>query len=270
MPGATEICRRSLVLATPGASSAHPSMAVILRRDFGGGRKLGRPKQEALLQEAVAQLGSELLPRWGADIPGYSLVIAHELVVPYGRPDVVVASVDLRLWHSRRRRGIRACTALAPLQVAVRLRELGGRAGVARLAQRQTVSRVRSAVRALDQLGWVTVRGDEVILSRSARDAVGAMAGVEVKINDWRRAVGQVQSWEGLLDASWLAFPQRYVSRVPAGGGLRRLGVVAVIDGEAAVVRRPQCRHARGVRVALADEFLFARWMAELDARRAI
>jgi hypothetical protein len=243
-------------------------VALVLRQDFGGQRVLGRPKLEANLQDVVAELGAELLPPRGREIPGHSIVIAHELVFPYGRPDIVVAAVELDVWRRRRRAGIAPCTAPAALGVAINLRDLGGAATVEQLSDLAPMARVRAGIRTLVRLRWVRVRRDTVTLAEATRDSVGAMAGVEVKLNNWRRAVAQVQSWESLVDASWIAFPRNYLSHVPSGPALQRLGLIGVENSEPVIVRRARARRSGGLRVALADEFLFARWMAELDARK--
>lgn len=213
----------------------------------------------------MASIAEQLLPASNVDTSKHSLVVVHELVLPYGRPDLAVAAVRLDRWRRRQERAVAPCTAPRLLTTALQLEELGGVATFDELQQTaQNADRVREAVRSLSQLNWVRVRNERITIAPSVRGAIAAMVGVEVKLNNWRRAVRQAQSWEGHFDATWLAFPEAYLSHVPRDATLRRFGLIAA-SPEVRVLRRPRGRVARGLRAALADEFLFARWLAERE-----
>lgn len=236
-------------------------MRVILLPPDKTARQLGIPIKEADLHTGVATLGAELLP----DLPnGADLVIAQELSLAYGRPDIVAAAVDVAEWRRRRTLRIEPCTAPLPLATAVALDRLGGHADLEDLlipaSGPSARSRVRRSLTTLIQLGWVRRRRESFVLRLIPGRGLGGIGGVEAKLNNWRRAVRQVQGWEGYVDGVWLAFPAAYLRHVPRTSALRRFGLIAVQDGEAEVVRRPRGPQPSVLRRLLMEEYMYARW----------
>jgi hypothetical protein len=223
----------------------------------------------------VVQLGSNLLPRAAV---GGKLLVAQELVLPYGRPDVVAAAVDATVWRMWQRKDIEPCTAPLPIATALALARLGGRARIDDLlhtsAGRAERTRVRGALAALGARRWVDRDDDMFVLRFTPGAALRSVSAVEAKLNNWRRAVRQVQSWEGQVDAVWLAFPAPYLPNVPRTQPLRRFGLIRVDGNEARIVRRPTGPRSKGVRRTLTEQYLYARWLAEVSettfARRAL
>jgi len=225
-------------------------------------RTLGIPIREAEVHAAVAAVASDLLPKPG---PEGDLVVAEELALAYGRPDIVAASVDLALFRRWRTKRIAPCTAPLALAAALALAKLGGEAAIEDFANREANgvarSRLRRSVGTLVELGWVRRSSDKVVLRLAPGEALQAASGVEAKLNNWRRAARQVQSWEPYVDAVWLAFPATYVKHVPRTVALRRFGLISVADGAASIIRRPSGLRARGVRHVLLEQHIYARWL---------
>lgn len=215
------------------------------------------------MHDGVAALRGLLLP---ASPQGPDLVVAHELALAYGRPDVVAAAVKLAVWRNWRRLKVEPCTAPIPLSTAVGLSKLGGKATFEELmaseSGRGPRSRLRRSLATLVDLGWVRRQSDAFVLRLGPGEALLTVSGVEAKLNNWRRAVRQVQSWEGYVDAVWLAFPAGYLPHVPRTPPLRRFGLIAVEDGRARIVRRPSGARANAVRRVLIEQHLYARWLA--------
>lgn len=229
-------------------------------------RTRGVPILEAPVHEAVLRLGAGLLPRTEE---GGKLVVALELVLPYGRPDVVAADVDAAVWEAWRSSGIQPCTAPLPLAAALALARLGGRASIDDLlrpsAGRADRARVRGALAKLVMRGWVEREDASFVLRLAPGGALRSVSAVEAKLNNWRRAVRQVQSWEGHVDSVWLAFPAPYLPNVPRTQQLRRFGLIRVDGDTARIVRRPTGPRSKGVRRAMTEQFLYARWVAEMS-----
>lgn len=225
-------------------------------------RTLGVPIREADVHSGVASLRETLLPL-PTDAP--DLVVAHELALAYGRPDIVVAAVEVARWRAWRKRGIRPCTAPLPVATALALTELGGAATVDELVEHSAVQgarpRIRRSLATLAELRWVHRRGEGLALRLEPGEALYAASGVEAKLNNWRRAVRQVQSWEGYVDAVWLAFPASYLPHVPRTSSLRRFGLIGVENGGAIVVRRPSGVRASAARHLLMEQHLYGRWL---------
>ena len=236
---------------------------IVLAPDLATARTLGVPIREAEVHDGAAALRDQLLPKL---IQAPDLVLAHELALAYGRPDVVAAAVELVQWRAWRRRKIAPCTAPLPLAIALTMSELGGSASVDEIVAANggqlSKPRIRRSLATLSKLGWVRSQREVFVLRLSPGEALRAVSGVEAKLNNWRRAVRQVQSWEGYVDAVWLAFPAAYVPRVPRTPPLRRFGLIAVEHGCARIVRRPSGVRASGVRRLLMEQHLYARWVA--------
>lgn len=246
--------RVSLIVLPPGTATA---------------RTLGVPIREAEVHDGVAALREQLLPTSCAP----DLVVVHELALAYGRPDVVAAGVELARWRAWRKRKVKPCTAPIPLGTALALRRLSGKATVDELVTSNggqgSRSRVRRSLVTLSDLGWVRRDGDAFVLRLAPGQALLTVSGVEAKLNNWRRAVRQVQNWEGYVDATWLAFPAAYLRHVPRTPPLRRFGLIAVEGGQARIVRRPSGARANGVRHVLIEQHLYARWLAATHRKRS-
>ena len=232
-------------------------------------RTLGVPLHEAVVHEGVAALQEKLLP-----VPTYlaDLVVVHELALAYGRPDVVAAAVELGKWRAWRRLKVQPCTAPVPLTTALVLSNLGGKATLDDLVTANGGSgaraRLRRSLATLSDLGWVRRQGEAFVLRLVPGEALLSVSGVEAKLNNWRRAVRQVQSWETYVDAVWLAFPASYLPNVPRTPRLRRFGLIAVEEGRAHIVRRPSGPRAQGVRHVLMEQHLYGRWLVATQRRR--
>jgi hypothetical protein len=243
---------------------------IVLSHGTATARTLGVPIREAEVHDGVAALREQLLPTSSC---APDLVVAHELALAYGRPDVVAAGVELAQWRAWRKRKVQPCTAPIPLGTALALSRLGGKATVDELVTSNggqgSRSRVRRSLVALSDLGWVRRGGDAFELRLAPGQALLAVSGVEAKLNNWRRAVRQVQNWEGYVDATWLAFPAAYLRHVPRTPQLRRFGLIAVEGGQARIVRRPSGARANGVRHVLIEQHLYARWLAATQRKKA-
>ena len=238
--------------------------SLVLPRLERGGATRGVPLAEAQVHDAVAQLAEELLPK---PRPPGAFLLVHELALSYARPDIVAAVVDLQEWQTRRDAGIAPCTAPLPLRFALALTARGGSARldelVPRNASRGDRSRARDALAALGRRGWTERREDLFVLRVVPSKALQSVSGVEAKLNNWRRAASQVHSWESHVDAVWLAFPGGYLPHVPRTQSLRRFGLIAVDEEDARPVRKPTGPRAKGIRRALTEEFLYARWLGQ-------
>ncbi len=127
---------------------------------------------------------------------------------------------------------------------------------------------MRRSLATLSELAWVRRQGDAFVLRLAPGQALLAVSGVEAKLNNWRRAVRQVQSWEGYVDAAWLAFPDAYLRHMPRTPPLRRFGLITVENGQARIVRRPSGVRANGVRHVLMEQHLYARWLAATQRKQ--
>lgn len=234
---------------------------IVLPPETTTARTLGIPIREAEVHEAVAAVAGDLLRKPAADA---DVVVAQELALAYGRPDIVAASVELGQFRGWRAKRVTPCTAPIALATALALSKLGGEATLDDLSRRTDAasrSRIRRSVATLVELGWVRRRGAMLVLRLSPGSALRTASGVEAKLNNWRRAVQQVQSWEPYVDAAWLAFPASYLKHVPRTTPLRRFGLISVDDGATSIIRRPSGRRASGVRHVLMEQHLYARWL---------
>ena len=243
---------------------------LVLPLDTVTARTLGVPLHEAEVHESVVALQEQLLPVTA--VPA-DLIVAHELALAYGRPDVVAAAVQLAEWRAWRRLKIEPCTAPVPLTTALALSKLAGKATLDELVAAnggpEARARLRRSLASLSELGWVRRQGEAFVLRLVPGDALLSASGVEAKLNNWRRAVRQVQSWESYVDAVWLAFPAAYLPNVPRTPRLRRFGLIAVEEGCAHIVRRPSGPRAQGVRHVLMEQHLYGRWLAATQGKRA-
>jgi hypothetical protein len=238
--------------------------AVLLTPTYVSARVLGVPKAEAELQTAVYKLAGELVPAEAQR--GKRVIVVPELELPYGRPDLVVAAVDLREWRRWSAREVRPCTAPGPLAAALVLQRLGGVATFADIKMAtQPVRRasLSNALGALDACGLV-VRIEETFRLRTRiGHAVAFAAGVEVKLNNWRRAARQAQSWEGKVDSAWLAFPHAYLTHVPRVPGLKRFGLIGVEGSAAFIVRRARGPRASVEKHVVLEQHIYRRWLEQ-------
>jgi hypothetical protein len=213
-------------------------------------------------------MGEILLPKGS---PAGTLLIIGELVLGSGRPDVAVAAIDQRVWQARARTGIEPVTAPLPLAVACALERMSGQGSLAELRRalpRYPTASVSKGVRALARAGWLASDDpDNLKLERRTRPGMVAVAAVEAKIDNWRRAARQAIAWVNQVDAAWLAFPDVYLRNVPRRDPyLSRLGLIGVdgATGAAVAVRRPRSARARGLGRRLTEEQVYARWFAAL------
>ena len=130
----------------------------------------GFPIREADVHHGVVALREQLL---SASSPESDLVVAHELALAYGRPDVVAAAVELRQWRRWRKLEIEPCTAPIPLSVALALSMLGGKATFEELVdttgEHGSRSRLRSVPRDPSRPWLVALPGRRVCSPTGAR-----------------------------------------------------------------------------------------------------
>jgi hypothetical protein len=234
--------------------------------DRSGQRGVPSPEREGPIHEAVAALGRELLPK-GA--PRGTLLLIPELVLGPGRPDIAVAVVDQRGWRARARAGVSPLTAPLPLAVACALETAGQGASLAELRRalpRHPRASVAKGLRELARAGWLAdPSAERLSLVHQSRPRLLALAAVEAKVDNWRRAARQAVTWVNQVDAAWLAFPAPYLRNVPRRDPyLSRLGLIGVDATErlAVPVRRPRSARARGLRRRISEEQVYARWLA--------
>jgi hypothetical protein len=211
-------------------------------------------------------MGRDLLPKGS---PPGTLLIIGELALGHGRPDVTAAAVDSHAWRARERAGIEPITAPLPLAVAYALEGLSGPGTLAELRlalPRHSAAAVNKGVRELARRGWLaSSKGDLLVLERRTKPRLAAVAAVEAKVDNWRRAARQAVAWINHVDAAWLAFPKSYLRNVPRRDPyIARLGLITV-EGAATrgqSVRRPRSAKARGVQRRITEEQIYARWLA--------
>jgi len=207
----------------------------------------------------------DLLPK-GA--PSGALLLVGELALGHGRPDVTAATVNSRGWRARQRAGIEPITAPLPLAVACALESLSGGGTLADLRRalpRYSAAAVSKGARQLARHGWLAPnKNGLLVLERRTKPCLEAVAAVEAKVDNWRRAARQAISWINHVDAAWLAFPKGYLRNVPRRDPyLVRLGLIAVdsLTAEGHAVRRPRSAKARGVQRRITEEQIYARWL---------
>ena len=222
----------------------------------------GVPTRELELHRAVARQARVLV----SESTGTAIIAALELRLPPSRPDVVLAAVRPETWEARRLADVRPCTAPLPLREAARLRRLFGSEPFAvdrALHGADTPPRSaarRRALTELKKLGILRVSDDLLILDHSWRSALVQSVGVEAKIGRFDEAANQVRNWRHHFDRVFVAFPGGYARqqrqrREPTGGG-----ILAIDDGQVAIVRR--ARRTRAREAELLEEHLYARWLA--------
>lgn len=222
---------------------------------------VGRPVQELGLHQAVLAAAHLFLPR-----VRHQRVAVTELALRSGRPDVVVADVDLIRFAERACHGLAPITSTAELAVIAVLR--GGRS----LSEREVAGRAARYAPALvidRALRRLKRRGVLEHTSRSLAavvgNAVGRTVGVEAKMSDWRKAASQAARWRLMFDRAYLVFPGGYSETLGGRAPVLQLfGVAGVGEtGAVRIARRPPLRRADAFQATLAEELLFGRWLAE-------
>ena len=196
-----------------------------------------------------------------------TVVVFHELDLPAGRPDVVVANATLRAFDLRRRARIEPVTAPATAAVAASLRQRGKATAAALVLRGQSGLAAAQVSRALAELlrkRVVQTDGETYWTHPSWQVLADEVVAVEAKVEGWRAAAQQARSWEWLVNGSYLAFPSEYFGKVPrAQLALRRFGLIEVKKDGIVVPRRPRWRTVTSTREVLVDEAMYARWLAE-------
>jgi hypothetical protein len=233
----------------------------------------GVPSNEAPLQDAAAAAARLLAP------PSCrQLLVIPELEVGGVRPDLWIGCLDEESFAQRARAGIEPCTAPLPLSIANVLRRLGGTATIDRLASPSRRlgdrSRVLRGISELVERGLAVREEGGIRLSGAWTAAQAEGVAVEVKMDQWRKALRQVQMWRRFVNGAWMVFPDSYLRAVPRQRpGTRGIGLATVNEGgELRVIRRPRLVIGQSSARTVLEEHLYARWLAEgLDKRaRAI
>jgi len=196
-----------------------------------------------------------------------SALAIHELDLPAGRPDILVASVDLGAFERRRRSGIEPITAPAVATVAAALRKRG-EATIDDLVRRDrggfSREQVRRALNELQKKRVVKAREGRYSTHPAWTVLANEVVGVEAKVEGWRAAAQQARSWAWLVNGVWLAFPEEYLPKIPrAQSGLQQFGLLMVSDESAEVIRLPRWRTVTPTREVLVDETMYGRWLRE-------
>lgn len=214
--------------------------------------RLAVPTHEARLHQALMEHAQNLL----TDQSG-SPWILHELLLPFGRPDITVASVDEDAFERRRQAGIRPCPSLKAMIAAGKLR-LGHKPD-------KSLSRAIGELRAA---GIVERTDGTDGLHSSWAPAVREVQAVEAKVSGWQGAAMQARSWSLAVDGVWLAFPESYMGNVPRSEvSLRRFGLVAVEpDGGVRRVRKPKPRRPDPSNRMVVEELVYRRWLDTTNA----
>lgn len=180
---------------------------------------VGVPVQEQRLTEATVATAGDLLPGYG------SLVVVREAAVGIGKPDLILMRVDLERLALRRSAGLR----LRNYQEAVALRAFReDRADDLAL----TKGYVRRLKRTLVDRGWFELADRDTVILHSLV--------IEAKLNDWRRAVGQLAQVRWAASLAALVVPHRLAPRIPSSVLERRgMGIITVDDLGSTVWSRP-------------------------------
>lgn len=232
-------------------------------------RTLGLPsvEGEGPLHDAVAALADLLVP---SSSKAGTLVVAHEVPLGSGQPDVTIASVDLDRWLRRAAGGVGPVSAPLALEVALTIASHGqiSRAGLAASLPRRSKASVDRAVRTLRGAGWLTEAPSMLELRDEASAAVISVGAVEAKLGGWRRASQQATAWSSAVDLAWLAFPTKYLKNVPRRDPyLARLGLIAVSEaGVAKQIRKPRERRPNALRRRQTEEYLYSAWVRQRAA----
>jgi hypothetical protein len=223
----------------------------------------GVPRDEARLQQITAAAAQLLAP------PSCRhLLVVPELEVGGVRPDFWIGCIDEHNFAKRAQAGMKPCTAPLPLTVALELRRLGGVATINRLAA--SSRRLGDRSRVLRGIGQLVERGlavreeEGVRLSPAWVPAQARGVAVEVKVDQWRKALRQIQMWRRFVNGAWMVFPDSYLSSVPRQRpGTRGIGLATVQGEELKVVRRPRLIVGQSSGRTVLEEHLYARWLAE-------
>lgn len=202
---------------------------------------------------------------------GLVVITAQELSLPSGRPDVVVASVDLPRWIARRDAGIRPVTSPQQLQVAQAIRKTRGALNTDQIAKRSRLNeqQVGRALRELQAAGWVESSGGKYTAGQLSAPSIPFAAAVEIKTGHWRWAAKQAMGWSHSFDFTWLAFPSSYMRQVPRRNTFfDRFGLIAVqVEGDCAFVRRSRTVRADPLKRRAVEEAMFRRWLDRESGR---
>lgn len=223
----------------------------------------GVPREEARLQKVTAAAARALAP------PGcQKLLVVPELEVSGVRPDFWIGCIDEQCFVQRAQVGLKPCTAPLPLSIALELRRLGGTATIERLSSPSRRlgdrRRVLRGVRQLTERG-LAQRGERTVqLSSNWTPARAQGIAVEVKLDQWRKAVRQIQMWRRFVNGAWMIFPDSYLSSVPRQRpGTRGIGLATVQAEELKVIRKPRLIVGQPSGKVVLEEYLYARWLAE-------
>jgi hypothetical protein len=225
------------------------------------------PRVESELHATLLAKARELL----ATDDAKTILVIHELNLPVGRPDVLVANADLRAFDLRRRAGIEPVTAPSSVGIANTLRSRGPLTQLDLIKSgkgldRQNVSR---ALNGLVRKQVVQTDGEAYWTHPRWQVLAEEVVAVEAKVEGWRAAAQQARSWEWLVNGTFLAFPQAYFPKVPRSQpALQRFGLIDVDGGRISIVRRPRWRTVTTLREALVDEAMYARWLTERELLR--
>jgi hypothetical protein len=195
-----------------------------------------------------------------------TILVIHELDLPIGRPDVLVANATLRAFDLRRRAGIEPVTAPSITAIAATLRSRGPLTHSQLVRSRSAFTReqVSRGLNELVRKRVVQIDGDMYRTHPRWQVLADEVVAVEAKVSGWRAAAQQARSWEWLVNGAFLAFPGTYLPKVPRSQpALRRFGLIDVQADGISIARRARWRTVTAVREALVDEAMYARWLAE-------
>jgi hypothetical protein len=228
---------------------------------------VGIPGAELELHDALIRAAPSILGAAG------KVIVVPEISLAYGRPDIVAAEEDDDAFERRRRAGLLPCISQPHIDVAVALRRLNRPASLRRIAASTglTVDRLPRTLNELARAGLVVRVADLWLVSPDWTPLTTNLHAIEAKVEHWQRALQQASAWASFVDSAWLAFPTDYLrSNVPRSvPALRPFGLLSVDDSNVRVVRRPRRLMRNPVRRAWAEEYLYRRWLAEVEPQRA-
>lgn len=122
-----------------------------------------------------------------------------------------------------------------------------GRARLDTIATRLRLSRSTAdrRIRNLLDADALTIHAGSIALTPTCRDILSEVTAIEVKVNDWQRAIGQARRNRIFAHRSFIAVPDTVAVRALQAQTMRQsgIGVIAInARGDAEIVKQATCR----------------------------
>ena len=196
--------------------------------------------------------------RWFAEVPAVN-----------GIPDIALVRFDPTETRRRRRHGLTMTDDLCCIRTALALAD-HSQLTVAQIAAKTGVSRAVLTGRVLPTLqetGWVDRQGDGWTATVRYADPAHLLVSVELKLRDWKRALGQgLQATTG-SDMSWVVLDQRSTAAVDnlKHFAVRNVGLALLGRDRLQIVLSPRQSNYDPARRAVYGERLYAMRDAGLE-----